>query len=513
MSRASWRRFLPVTLTSTTITGLRSRSWDAWTKPVQFFAKAPAATRMTIAFPPNWRVWPSRRGAMRKPQAGSGAVFGLTDTMHTPMNFWEPSTSFRIILKPGSSTGTVLASRRLRESLPPSLLDRALDFAPGTALLLPQLQTSQARVEGLEIFPVARFRLSASANGKFDAVLNFVERNGFGVNQWEALLSTLSGVAYQTIYPAYFNLGHSAINITGLVRWDAQKRRLEGGVAGPLHQNPKWRYRLGFDLRNENWEIRDSFAGPAPVLGALNLRREAATAEIQSFNSGRWDWSGRLEFSHRDYRNVVPGTALTPQLLLIGPQLKQLLAVHYELWRVPERRFTVTSSASSQLARIWSDPSEAFAKLQGALDAHWYPKSEGDDYESRFQIRAGNLWGQPPFDELYILGMERDNDLWMRAHVGTHDGRKGSAPLGVRYFLFNSELNKNLYGNGLFTVGVGPFLDSGKITDPSGSLGARAWLWDTGAQAKLRILGVGFTFIYGKDLRTGNNAYYFTTGR
>jgi hypothetical protein len=60
---------------------------------------------------------------------------------------------------------------------------------------------------------------------------------------------------------------------------------------------------------------------------------------------------------------------------------------------------------------------------------------------------------------------------------------------------------------------LGPFLDSGKITDPSGTLGVRKWMWDTGAQATVRVLGVGITFIYGKDLRTGNNAFYFTAGR
>jgi len=395
----------------------------------------------------------------------------------------------------------------------PALLDRALAFAPASSLLLPQLRTSQVRIAGLETFPVAHFQLAARDDGKFDVILNFQERNGWGANKEEALLSTLSGVAYQTLYPAYFNLDHSAINITSLVRWDSEKRRLGAELAGPLRQNPKWRYRLGFDLRDENWEIRDSFTGPAPLLGALNLRREVASAEITSFNSGRWDWSAGLEFSHRDYRNVVPGSTLTPQLLLAGPQLKQILAIGYDLWRVPEHRFTITTSGSSQLARIWSEPAEAFAKVQGSLAAHWLPKPEGDAYEAWFQLRGGNTWGQPPFDELYMVGMERDNDLWMRAHVGTRDGRKGSAPLGLRYVLTNSEMDKNVYGNGLVTVRVAPFLDSGKITDPSGNLGSSRWLWDTGAQAKLRVLGVGLTFIYGKDLLTGHNAYYFTAGR
>ena len=138
---------------------------------------------------------------------------------------------------------------------------------------------------------------------------------------------------------------------------------------------------------------------------------------------------------------------------------------------------------------------------------------QGDDYEATTSIRGGGTAGQPPFDELVELGMERDNDLWLRGHVGTRDGRKGSAPLGTHYFLVNSSLDKSVYGNGLITSKVGPFLDTGRIGGSAGNLGSRNWHWDTGAQAKLRILGVGVTFVYGKDLRTGNNAFYFTAGR
>jgi len=109
------------------------------------------------------------------------------------------------------------------------------------------------------------------------------------------------------------------------------------------------------------------------------------------------------------------------------------------------------------------------------------------------------------------LGLERDNDLWMRAHVGTRDGRKGSAPLGTEFLVSNQEIDKNVWSNGLATVRLSPFLDTGKITGAVLSNGR--WLWDTGVQAKLRVLGVSLTFVYGKDLRTGNNAYYFTAGR
>ena len=142
-----------------------------------------------------------------------------------------------------------------------------------------------------------------------------------------------------------------------------------------------------------------------------------------------------------------------------------------ELWRVPERRLTLEGGASSQAGRIWSQPSHSFEKLQGSLRFHWLPQSQGDDYEIQHRIRAGKTFGDVPFDELFILGLERDNDLEMRGHIGTRDGRKGSAPLGRNYFLSNWEADKNVYRNGIFTVKLGPFLDTGKITDASTGAG------------------------------------------
>ena len=395
----------------------------------------------------------------------------------------------------------------------PALLDRSLAFSAASELRLADLETSKVRLEGLGIFPAPRVLLIARTDGKVDALLNLQERNRWGNNIWEGVLSMLSGVAYQTLYPEYNNINGSAINVESLARWDAEKRRLAMSLSSPLRQNPKWRYRVGVDLRNENWDIRESFTGPAPVLGALNLRREAGTADIISFNSGRWDWSAGVELSHRDYRSVVPGTSLTPRLLLSGTQLKQTAGLHYVLLRVPEHRLEVDADAASQLGRIWSQPTHGFGKLQGGLAVRWSPRAEGDDYAIASRLRAGRGFGQLPFDELFMLGMERDNDLWLRAHIGTRDGRKGSAPLGRSYFLSNNEIDKNVYSNGLITVKLSPFVDSGKITDNSDNLGSPKWLCDTGAQARLRVLGVGLNFVYGKDLRTGNNAYYFTAGR
>ena len=88
-------------------------------------------------------------------------------------------------------------------------------------------------------------------------------------------------------------------------------------------------------------------------------------------------------------------------------------------------------------------PRRRLKSLTGSVSWRWFPQVRGDDYETTQQLRAGKIFGQAPFDELFILGLERDNDLPMRAHIGTRDGRKGSAPLGREYFLHNWELDKN----------------------------------------------------------------------
>ncbi|MGH9784381.1 MAG: hypothetical protein ACRD88_09365, partial [Terriglobia bacterium] len=312
--------------------------------------------------------------------------------------------------------------------------------------------------------------------------------------------------------PEYFNLGYSATNISSLVRWDKQKRRLRASLSAPRRQNPKYRYRIGFDLRNENWDLRQSFKGPEPSLGALNLRRGAVNGEILAFRDGPWSWSAGVEFSHRDYRNVLWGSALSPDVLLKGYQLKQFAQLNVELKRAPEKRFQSRASISSEAGAIWSSPSRSFEKLQGLVTAAWFPRMSGDDYAMQGQIRAGKTLGAVPFDELFMLGLERDNALWLRAHVGTRDGRKGSAPLGRNYFLLNWEIDKNVY-NGFLGVKLSPFFDAGKSMDLSPGMGSRRWLLDTGVQAKFRVLGVGATFVYGKDLRSGINAFYVTAGQ
>ena len=432
-----------------------------------------------------------------------GTIYFLQDNIEAALKYWNRSGKpeiYRVSTEP-------------EPRLKPALLDRAFAFSPASILHEQDLPITEARLNGLQMFSSHVLALKAREDGQFDVVLRAHERNGWGDTKWQGLASSLRGVFYQTIYPEFFNLNHSAINLESQIRWDAQKRRALVSLSGPYRQNPKWRYQLSADFRNENWDVRDSALGSTPFLAALNLRKQAATVGITCFPGGRWSWSNEVEFSHRDYRDVSNGSALGADLLLQGYQAKNISRISYGLLRVPEHRFEINTSASSQAGRIWSNPAYSFAKLQGSVEAHWFPQSSGEDYEMREQVRVGTTFGSTPFDELFMLSLERDNDLWLRGHVGTHDGRKGYAPLGRDYFLSNWETDKKVYSNGLVTLKLGPFLDVGRITGPSPDLGSQKWLYDTGVQTKVRLLGVNIAFIYGKDLRSGNNLFYVTAGR
>ncbi|MFZ1938469.1 MAG: hypothetical protein WBE56_19390 [Terracidiphilus sp.] len=436
-----------------------------------------------------------------------GTTFFVEGNLEAALKYWNR------VGKPQIASVRADPSPRLS----PTLLDHAFAFSPAAQLTLPQLLDSESRVRGLGIFPHFHFNLNARPDGNFDLSFRNEEENGFGDSKLEALVLFFQGIPFQAVNPSYFNLRREAINFTSIFRWDAQKRRVAADVSGPFERSAKNRWRMIVDLRNENWAIRSGFTGPAPVLASFNLRDERVGFNLASYVSDRFGWTVGAEGSHRAFRSVEAGTTpasgayLTPQLLATGYQLKQYAQVTGNLWRIPERRFVVTAAATSDAGRLWSQPAESFEKLAGSLGWHWFPQVKGDDYETMQQLRAGRTFGQAPFDELFILGLERDNDLPLRAHIGTRDGRKGSAPLGRDYLLENWETNKNIYRNGIFKVQLGPFFDAGKIADPGTALGSHEWLFDIGAQAKLRVLGVGLVFSYGKDLRTGNNAFYLTS--
>jgi len=190
------------------------------------------------------------------------------------------------------------------------------------------------------------------------------------------------------------------------------------------------------------------------------------------------------------------------------------LGVERTLARIPEHRFALDSALKAEAGREFADVLGPFVTLRGSLRASWFPRAQEDDYAIHAQILSGATAGKASLDELFQLGAERDNDLWLRGHAGTFGGRKGAAPLGRRYFLANWELDKNIYQNGFFSIKLGPFLDNGAIADSSGFFGSQRWQWDSGLQCKLKVLGgVNAVFSYGQNLGGGKGVFYGTVPR
>jgi hypothetical protein len=140
----------------------------------------------------------------------------------------------------------------------------------------------------------------------------------------------------------------------------------------------------------------------------------------------------------------------------------------------------------------------------------WFPSPDSNRWEVTQEVRGGGLLGASPFDELFMLGVERDNSLWLRGDIGVRDGRKGSAPLGTRYLLANSDLRRHIYSNGLIHIQAGPLFDVGRTGAPTASLATSQWLFDTGVEARITVLGTAVVLTWGHDLRTGHNAFFGT---
>jgi hypothetical protein len=297
----------------------------------------------------------------------------------------------------------------------------------------------------------------------------------------------------------FYNLQRKAINLTSLLRWDADKRRLAVNLSGPLNRS---RYRVAIDVRDERWDLSRTVRGSA--VNGVNVRKAEAGAEGVTRLSGRFNWTLGLWASGRQFRSAEAGRLFEDGWLA---ELRNRLDVRLLEW--PEHRLRVDGWAQLRTGRWITGGADRFVSPQVGASSRWFPQAAGEKYELSAQARAGGVFGRVPLDEMYVLGMERDNDLWLRGHVGTRDGRKGNAPLGSRFLLVNLDAKRELLRAPFLRVQAGPFFDFGGTRDPGGRVESRGMLYDAGVQVTLATLGgVRVLAVYGRDLRGGRPAVY-----
>ncbi len=354
-----------------------------------------------------------------------GTLYFLEGNLEAALKYWNA------VDKPRLRTVDFVPAPKLRQEV----LAHGVTFSAPQVLTRDALDDTRARLSNLGVYPHQRVELTASKSGDYDVTLDLDERNGWGDSKLEGVVSLLSGLPYETVYPEFYNLHREAVNFMSLVRWDSQKRRFTGELSAPLFHEPAQRIKILFDARNENWNLSRTLFAAGPPLTDLNLRRVAGGVELQSVVNGRWSWSTGLEFAHRSFRNLEGHTsAVDRPFFTDSNSFAYWLGGERSLIRDPERRFTLDSSVEARVGRGFNDALGPFATARGALRAHWFPRARGDDYEMQAQVRAGGTVGRVPLDELFQLGLERDNDLWLRGQPGTFERPQRSSSAGAPLF-------------------------------------------------------------------------------
>ncbi|HEV2297979.1 MAG TPA: hypothetical protein VGR72_05635 [Candidatus Acidoferrales bacterium] len=397
------------------------------------------------------------------------------------------------------------------------ILQKAFAIAPLSELRLADLRTTEARLDNMGIFPRYNFELvpaqptDSKTADSYALEFRSIERNGWGANWKDGLLRTFSGLPYLTVRPELYNLGHAARNFDGLFRWDDNKRRAFASFSELLGGDPRWQLEMHADARNENWNLTQTFFGAAPLLSDLNFERAEAGMKLRAAESGRWSWDAGLSYAYRRFRNLAGVAPAATQFFTSGGSVEYRGDVNYQLLYLPDYRVTVDSSATGSFGKNFARTLGAFGSTVGSVTLRWYPEARGDDYETTLRMRAGGATGHETVDQLFQLGIERENDLWLHGIAGTRGGRKGTAPMGREFLLWNLESNKSLYRNGLVAIQLGPLLDAGRIADSSGFFGSGGWLWDAGAALRVRVLAsVGVIISYARDMPTHSHTFYVT---
>jgi len=389
-------------------------------------------------------------------------------------------------------------------ALDPVLRERTFAISPGQVLTLERLRITEANLDRMGVLSGYRFDVTPRPDQRFDVKFRSIQ-NVQPLHGWLGrLLPIASGLPYRAIYFDRYNLGERAINLNSLWRWDPNKRRIAASLSGPVWLNPRLRYRFVVDARDENWDVSTTYFSRQDGLRHLILQKVETGVDLEVGLTGKLQWTTGARVEGRRFRNG-DGSRFFED----GWSFEQRNRLDYRIWAWPERRVRADASALLQIGRLFMGPPSTFATVQGDLKGLWLPQSKAEKWVVSARMRGGRTFGMLPFDELFMLGMERDNDLWLRGHLGARDGRKGSAPLGSEYALSQTEVDRTLLQLPFFRLQVGPFFDAGWIADPSRQFGSRGWMQDAGAQAKITTIGsVKWTLVYGRDLREGRGVFY-----
>ena len=404
-----------------------------------------------------------RAGPGALPNELSATIHFLEDNLDAALKYWNRNGSPRV--------RDVQLDFQTRWK--PIFLDHTVGISRATVLRESDYLLARKRLDATEAFSRYRFDLNpvAGSDDEFDLSLRAAERPLWNPVAW------LRGLAYQTVAPGFTNIAGRGINVESLWRWDINKRRLSVEASGPA--STAVRYHAGIDARNEIWDVNGK---------TETVRKQELRFGLSSVATPRWTWSSATVMVRRQSE----------------VSLQYAGSVEYDVLRIREHRLSLTSENRGQFGRALSG-NRRVARTETGLRLDWIPKATGDDYHISVRSRTGRVWGSPFVDELFSVGIDRDDDLGLRGHSTTRDGRKGAGPIGRRYVLWNSEISKTFLERSFFKASIVPFVDVAR----AGSV-----FVDTGAELRISIASLAtFSVSVGRDLRAGRTLVFTNATR
>lgn len=393
------------------------------------------------------------------------------------------------VRKPVIGSVVFVPEPRLRSDL----VHRLPAVSAGQLLTEARLADTEHNLARLRVFGEPRFDLAPGPNNEYGLSIRaavVAQPLSGTVGQ---LLPLLRGLPYQNVSLDWFNLGQRAVSLNAIGRWDANKRRIAAKYRVP---SVRTAYTLWTDLRDENWAVTTQGT-------SFDVRSAALGGEVEFELGNGITWTPGMALSRHTFRNGGPNSSIW--------EIRN--RIDLPRWRYVERRLTIDSSITARVGRIYSQTSSRLtgAEFDGRL--HWLPQGKDDVYQVHGRLRGAALTGNLPIDALYATAMERDTDIWLRGHVGTRDGRKGNAPMGTRFGVAQTAVMRRMWQMPFVRLDAGPFFDVGNVGGVAG-LGSRGFLYDTGIQAEVTLLGsFRLSIVYGRDLRDGHNVFYTAISR